>query len=78
VGLLGGARSRLLGTEGAEALPRWDPPGLLPSLAPEHDMWGTLELVGSRKGSDARALVVPDSGDLDRLFEPVEGQASYP
>jgi hypothetical protein len=25
VGLLGGARSRLLGTEGAEALPRWDP-----------------------------------------------------
>jgi hypothetical protein len=26
VGLLGGARSRSLGTEGAEALPRWDPP----------------------------------------------------
>jgi hypothetical protein len=25
-GLLGGARSRSLGTEGAEALPRWDPP----------------------------------------------------
>jgi hypothetical protein len=25
VGLLGGARSRSLGTEGAEALPRWDP-----------------------------------------------------
>jgi hypothetical protein len=25
-GLLGGAQSRSLGTEGAEALPRWDPP----------------------------------------------------
>jgi putative component of membrane protein insertase Oxa1/YidC/SpoIIIJ protein YidD len=25
-GLLGGARSRSLGAEGAEALPRWDPP----------------------------------------------------
>jgi hypothetical protein len=25
-GLLGGARSHSLGTEGAEALPRWDPP----------------------------------------------------
>jgi hypothetical protein len=25
-GLLGGARCRSLGTEGAEALPRWDPP----------------------------------------------------
>jgi hypothetical protein len=39
-------------------------------------MWGTLESVGSRKSSSARALVVPDSGDLGRLFEPVEGQAS--
>jgi hypothetical protein len=26
VGLLGGARSHLLGTEGVKALPRWDPP----------------------------------------------------
>jgi hypothetical protein len=26
VGLLGGARFLSLGTEGAEALPRWDPP----------------------------------------------------
>jgi hypothetical protein len=25
-GLLGGAQSRSLGTEGAEVLPRWDPP----------------------------------------------------
>jgi hypothetical protein len=30
VGLLGGARSRSLGTEGAEALPRWDPPTSFP------------------------------------------------
>jgi hypothetical protein len=30
VGLLGGARSRSIGTEGAEALPRWDPPASCP------------------------------------------------
>jgi hypothetical protein len=41
-------------------------------------MWGALELVGSRTGSNALALVVPDSVDLGRLFEPVEGQASKP
>jgi hypothetical protein len=62
-GLLGGARSRSLGTEGAEVLPRWDPPDKLPSLALEY-MWG--------------ALVVPDSLDLGHLFEPFEGQASNP
>jgi hypothetical protein len=39
-------------------------------------MWGTLEPLGLRKGSNARALVVPDSGDLGRLVEPIEGQAS--
>jgi hypothetical protein len=39
-------------------------------------MRGTLEPVGSRNGLNAHALVVPDSGDLGRLFEPVEGQAS--
>jgi hypothetical protein len=77
-GLLGGARSRSLGTEGAEALPRWDPPDWLPSLALEHGMWGALELVGSRIGSNARALIVPDSGDLGHLFEPFEGQVSNP
>jgi hypothetical protein len=32
--------------------------------------------VVSRKGSNARALDIPNSGDLRRLFEPVEGQAS--
>jgi hypothetical protein len=47
-------------------------------MALEHDMWDTLETVGSRKGSNARALVVPDSGDLGRLFEPIKGQASNP
>jgi hypothetical protein len=29
--------------------------------------------VGSRIGLNARALVVPDSIDLGRLFEPFEG-----
>jgi hypothetical protein len=50
----------------------------MPSLAPEYDMWGALEPVGSRIGSNARALVVPDSVDLGRLFEPFEGQALNP
>jgi hypothetical protein len=36
-------------------------------------MWGALELVGLRMGSNARALVVPDSVDLEHLFEPFEG-----
>jgi hypothetical protein len=34
--------------------------------------------VGSRKGSNARALVIPDSGDLGHLFEQVESQVSNP
>jgi hypothetical protein len=34
--------------------------------------------VGSRKGSNARALVVSDSGDLEHLFEPFEGQVLNP
>jgi hypothetical protein len=50
----------------------------MPSLALEDDMWGTLELVGSRIGSNARALVVLDSVNLGRLFEPFDGQASNP
>jgi hypothetical protein len=77
-GLLGGARSRSLGTEGAEVLPRWDPPDKLPSLALEYDMWRALKLVGSRIASNVRALVVPDSLDLGHLFEPFKGQASNP
>jgi hypothetical protein len=63
-GLLGGARSRSLGTEGAEALPRWDPPDKLPSLALEHDMWGALEPVGSRKGLNAHTVVWTSLGPL--------------
>jgi hypothetical protein len=41
-------------------------------------MWGALELMSLRIGSNARALVVPNSVDLGRLFEPFEGQASNP
>jgi hypothetical protein len=50
----------------------------MPSLALEYDMWGTLELMCSRIGSNVRALVVPDLVDLGRLFEPFESQASNP
>jgi hypothetical protein len=41
-------------------------------------MWGTLEPVGSRIGSNARTLVIPDFVDLGHLFEPFEGQALNP
>jgi hypothetical protein len=41
-------------------------------------MWGALELVILRIGSNARALFVSDSVDLGRLFEPFEDQASNP
>jgi hypothetical protein len=41
-------------------------------------MWGALELVGSGIGSNVHALIVPDSIDLGRLFEPFEGQTSNP
>jgi hypothetical protein len=41
-------------------------------------MWGALEPMGSKKGSNVRALVIPDSGDLGNLFEPFEGQVSNP
>jgi hypothetical protein len=41
-------------------------------------MWGALEPIGSKKGSNVHALVVPDSGDLGHLFEPFEGQVSNP
>jgi hypothetical protein len=47
-------------------------------LALEYDMWGALELLSSKIGSNARALVIPDSVNLGRLFEPFEGQASNP
>jgi hypothetical protein len=76
-GVLGRARSCLIGTDGAEALPRWDTlTSCLVGL--EHKLWGSLELVSSRSGSNARAVVVPDSINLRCLFEPFEGQASDP
>jgi hypothetical protein len=63
---------------GRRSSPSVGSPNYLPSLALEYDMWGSLELVSSRIGSNARALVVPDSIDLGRLFEPFEGQSSNP
>jgi hypothetical protein len=77
-GLLGWARSRSLGTEGAEALLRWDPPDYLPSLALEYNMWSALEPVGSRISSNACALVVPDSVNLGHLFRTHRGSSSEP
>jgi hypothetical protein len=41
-------------------------------------MWGALELVDLRSGSNARIPVIPDSVNLGRLFEPSEGQALNP
>jgi hypothetical protein len=41
-------------------------------------MWGTLEPVGSRIGSNARALVAPDSVDLGRLFRTLLGSSFEP
>jgi hypothetical protein len=56
--------------------------GGIPQLAAlvglEHELWGALELVSSRSGSNARVLVVPDSFNLRRLFKPFEGQAPNP
>jgi hypothetical protein len=36
-------------------------------------MWGALELVSLRIGSNVKALIVPNSVDRGRLFEPFEG-----
>jgi hypothetical protein len=41
-------------------------------------MWGALELASSRIGSNTSALVIPNSVDLGRLFEPFDGQAPNP
>jgi hypothetical protein len=53
-------------------------PDQLPSLALEYDTWGALEPVGSRIGSNPRALVAPDSVDLGRLFRTHRGSSSKP
>jgi hypothetical protein len=66
-----------MGTEGAklslDGIPR-----LAAFIGLEHELWGALELLSSRSGSNARALVVLDSVNLGRLFEPVKGQAPNP
>jgi hypothetical protein len=56
--------------------------GGIPRLASlvglDHELWGALELVSSRSGSNARTLVVLDSVNLRRLCEPFDGQALNP
>jgi hypothetical protein len=56
--------------------------GGIPRLATlvglEHELRGALELVSSSSGSNARTLVVPDSVNLRRMFEPFEGQVPNP
>jgi hypothetical protein len=49
----------------------------LPSFGLEYELWGALEPLSSRTGSNARTLVIPDSVNLRCLFEPVGGQALY-
>jgi hypothetical protein len=51
-------------------------PRLAALVGLEHKLWNALELVSSRTGSNVCTLVVPDSVNLRRLFEPFEGQAS--
>jgi hypothetical protein len=69
-GLLDRARSHSMGTEGADALPRWDPSTSFLCLA--------LNTNSSRSGIDsiAHTLVVPDSIDLKHLFESFARQGS--
>jgi hypothetical protein len=53
-------------------------PRLTALVGLEHELWGTLELVSSRTGSNVRALVVPDSVNLRHPFEPVGGSGFVP
>jgi hypothetical protein len=53
-------------------------PRLVALVGLEHELWGVIELVSLRPGSNARAPVVPDSLNLGCLFEPFEGQAPKP
>jgi hypothetical protein len=78
MGMLGRARSRSIGTEGAATLSLDGIPQLTALVGLEHELWGALELVSSRSGSNVRALVVPDSVNLRRLFEPVGGSGFVP
>jgi hypothetical protein len=65
-----GPRARKLSLDGI--------PRLAALVGLEHEPWGALELVSSKLGSSACTLVVPESVNLGRLFEPFEGQASNP
>jgi hypothetical protein len=50
----------------------------MPSLALKYDMWGALELVSSRIGLNACALVVPDSVDLGAPVRTFQGSGFEP
>jgi hypothetical protein len=67
VGLLGGARSRSLGTEGAEALPRWDPPASCPRCLSNT----TCGAPSSRRARGTARMRVPSSSLTLRSEAPV-------
>jgi hypothetical protein len=76
MGVLGRARSRSMGTEGAKALPQRDPSTSCPCLALNTNYGAPLNFLNSGIGSVTHTLVVPDSIDLKCLFEPSAGQGS--
>jgi hypothetical protein len=67
VGLLGGARSRWMGTEGAEALPRWDPPASCPRWLSNT----TCGAPSSRRARGTARMRVPSSSLTLRSAAPV-------
>jgi hypothetical protein len=67
VGLLGGARSHSIGTEGAEALPRWDPPASCPRWLSNT----TCGAPSSRRARGSARIRVPSSSLTLRSEVPV-------
>jgi hypothetical protein len=67
VGLLGGARSHSIGTEGAEALPRWDPPASCPRWLSNT----TCGAPSSRQARGTARMRVPSSSLTLRSGAPV-------
>jgi hypothetical protein len=67
VGLLGGARSRSIRTEGAEALPRWDPPASCPRWLSNT----TCGAPSSRRARGTARMRVPSSSLTLRFEAPV-------
>jgi hypothetical protein len=65
--LLGGARSRSIGTEGAEALPRWDPPASCPRWLSNT----TYGAPSSRRARGTARMRVPSSSLTLRSGAPV-------